>query len=301
MKPKFTAFLAIFVTLFFLASCSPKKLATKVVGQISTAGMVAVEDEQDVEFARAASPALIKTLEVLRGGNPKDETILALLSKAYGQYAFGFIEEDILSAKDNASYEKSKDRADIFYRRGMEFGIASLAQKGYMEKAFKSDFASFQRAVKKLGKNDIAALFWTAFNWANWLNLNLDDPSAIVDVPRIEAMVKRVLEIDPNYNYGSAKAMLAVMEVSRPKMLGGDPKKALALFEEAIKSSPDYLMTKVLFAQYYARSVQDKNLFTSTLEEVTSGDPTKIPSQRLANEMAKRRAAILLNSKQKLF
>jgi hypothetical protein len=301
MKIKITAVFITFIVLVFSASCSPKKLATHVVGQIGIDGMVAVEDEQDVWFARESSPALIKTLEVLRGGNPKDHIILALLSKAYGQYTFGFVEEEMLSAKDDDAYEKARNRANNFYRRGMEFGMLSLSQKSYMKKAFNSSLPDFEKELKKLGKKDIAALFWTAFNWANWLNLNLDDPSAIVDLPRIQAMIKRVLDIDANYNYGTAKTMLAVIEVSRPKMLGGNPQKSLTLFEEAIKAFPDYLMTKVLFAQYYARNVQNKELFTTTLENVESGDTSKIPGQRLSNEMAKRRAAILLKLKQKLF
>lgn len=289
------------LALTLLASCSPKKLTTNIIGDIGTAGMIAVEDEQDVAFAKEASPALIKTLEVLRAGNMKDPTILALLAKAYGQYTYGFTEEEMLSAKDAASYEKAKARANLFYRRGMEYGVASLAQKGFMNKAFKSSFPDFEKAVKKLGKKDIDALFWTAFNWASWLNLNLDDPTAIVDLPRIEAMAKRVVELKPDYNYGSALSLLAVIQISRPKMLGGDPAKAKNLFDDAMKVAPDYLMTKVLFAQFYARNVQDKTLFTSTLEEVKAGDASKVKGQRLANEMAKRRAEILLNSKQKFF
>ncbi len=290
------------LAVFFLVSCSPKKMATNVIGDISTSGMIALEDEEDVAFAKDASPALIKTLEVLRGGNPKDPTILTLLSKAYGQYTFGFTEEEMLSLeKTDPAYERLRARAELFYRRGKEYGIGSLIHKSGMKRAFKSSFQDFEKEIKKLGKKDVPALYWTAFNWANWLNLNLDDPSAIVDVPRVEAMIKRVIEISPDYNFGTAQAMLGVLEISRPKMLGGNPKKSLEHFEKAMSANPNYLMTKVLFAQFYAKATMNKDLYKSTLQEVLSADPSAISNQRLAGEMAKRRAKLLLDKRHSQF
>lgn len=285
-----------------LCACSAKKMATNVISEIATDGMAAVEGEEDVELARESALSLIKTLEVLRYGNLKNRDNLVLLSKAYGQYAFAFLEEDMLRHKKGGDdYERAYERAELFYRRGREFGIAALIECPAMRKAFKSPFPTFEKSLKKLSKRHVAALFWTAFNWAGWLNLNADDPTAIVDLPRIEAMTRRAIELDPDFFYGSAHALIATLAASRPKMLGGDPELALNEYNEAIKIASDYLMTKVLFAQYYARQIQDEGLFEQNLNAVLNADILKLPEQRLANEISKRRARLLLDMKERLF
>ncbi|MBT3181552.1 MAG: hypothetical protein HN337_03470 [Deltaproteobacteria bacterium] len=282
--------------------CSAKKIATDTIGKIATAGMASFENESDVEFARESAPALIKTMEVLRYGNKKNRDTLTLLAKAYGQYAFGFLEEDMLKYKRGSKeYIKARERAELFYRRGKEHGIAALIGNSGMKKGFKGPFPEFKRALQGLGKKYVPALFWTAFNWANWLNLKADDPMAIVDLPRIEAVVNRVLELDGTFCYGSAHALIATILSSRPKMLGGNPELAGKEFNEAISIEPNYLMTKVLYSQYYARRINDENLFETTLNEVITADLALLQSQMLANKLAKRRAQILLNMKKGLF
>ncbi|HQH80185.1 MAG TPA: TRAP transporter TatT component family protein [bacterium] len=294
--------LSTLIALISISACSPKHIATGVVADIGSSGMISMESETSVEFARSASPALIKTLEVLRYGNKKNSTALTLLSKAYGQYAFGFIENDMLSAKNGSPEKKSLlSDAELFYRRGKEYGIAALIKNKSMKKAFKSHVSLFEKEVKKMGKNDVDALFWTSFNWANWLNLNIDDPSAIVDLPRIEAMVRRVIELNENFYFGSAHAILGTIAASRPEMLGGEPELAKSEFIRAMEISPSNLMTKVMYAMYYARRIQDKKLFEDTLNDVIFSDVKPQDGQQLSNALAKIRAKRLLEMKEEVF
>jgi len=285
------------------SGCGMKKMATNIIGKIATDGMVAVESEEDVDFARQTAPSLIKTLEVLKQGNPKDARSLTLLSLSYGQYAFGFLEEDMLKFKKGSpEFEAARTRADLFYRRGREYGIAALISKGSMKTAFKSSIPDFKKAVSKLGKSEVPALFWTSFNWANYLNLHLDDPNTIVDLPRIQAMIDRVIELNPKFYYSSARAFKGVIAASRPKMLGGDPAIAQKEFKQAMDEAPGYLMTKVIYARYYTKQMQDQELFKKSLNEVLEADAVKnLPEQRLANELAKRMAKLLLLKEKELF
>jgi len=286
----------------FGAGCSMKKMTTKTIGKVATEGMVAVESEQDLEFARESIPPLIKTLEVLRYGDKKDRRTLVLLARAYGTYTFGFIEEEILKGP-----EGSKERAaaiataELFYRRGKEYGIAALIADSGFRRTFSGHFMDFKQAVSRMGKGYVPALFWTAFNWANWMNLNRDDPAAIVNIPKVQAMVDRVIELDPDFYYGSAHALKGVLAISRPKALGGDPATAKDELDCAMMIAPGYLMTKVLFAQYYARGTNDAPLFRSSLADVLAADPGELTDQRLANELAQRRAKLLLKQEEKLF
>ncbi len=282
--------------------CSMKKMTTKTMGRVATDGMVAVESEQDLDFAEEAIPSLIKTLEVLRYGDEGDRVTLTLLAKAYGTFTFGFVEERLLGLPEGSTeYQDEFQRAELFYRRGRDYGIAALMNDGGMKRSWKAPFPEFKKAVDGLGKKYAPALFWTAFNWANWMNLNRDDPQAVVGLPKVQAMVERVIELDPDFYYGSAHALRGVMAVSRPKMLGGDPELADRELREAMRISPDYLMTKVLYAQYYARQTNDAALFRSSLGEVIAADPAALEDQMLANKLAKRRAEILLKKEKQLF
>ena len=293
-----TAFLA----LLALQGCSAKKISTNVIGAISTDGMVAIESESDIEFAKEALPPIIKTLEVLSYGNRKDAAILALLAKAYGSYTFGFVEEDILRyPAGDPRHEAAKARAEVFYARGRDYGVSALETNSGMRRTMNAHFSDFKGALGGLGKKYTAALFWTAFNWANWINLNRDDPSAIVAMPKIQAMIDRVIKLDPDFFYGSAHAFKGVLACSRPEILGGNYSVAQQEFSAAMGKAPNYLMNRVLYAQYFARQMGDPALFRKELNDVIASDANTLPEQVLTNELARRRAEILLKMEKKLF
>lgn len=285
--------LLIVLPLFFLG-CSIKRSASTVVGHVAWDGQVILERESDVELARDATPSLILSFAVLAQGNPKDPIVAALLAKAYGQYAYGFYEEDLLRFRPlSRDHQQSYERASRFYALGMEAGLVAL---GNAESAF-----DFERKLKRFGKKDIPLLFWTAFCWGGWLNLHRDDPKALIGFPKVAALMDRVVELDPKFYFGVAEGFRAVLDASRPPMLGGNPSRAKARFEKALAIHPSYFMTKVLYAQYYAVQIQDRHLFDQLLREVIASDVTALPEQRLANEIAKRRAALLLKKGEQWF
>jgi len=291
-------FLIISVVLacLFASACSLKKMTTRTVGDISWDGSAILESEPDVQLARKNTIPLIISLEVFSAGDPNDRRYLALLAKSYSQYAFGFLEEDMIRYhdRDNEKYGESRARADIFYDKGKNYGQRSLATKSSMAKALNGPLPDMEKALNGWGKKDVPVLFWSAFAWGNWLNLHKDDPTAFVDTPRVQALAERAVELEPDYNYGAGLSLLGAIHASRPPMLGGDPKKAMEYFDRAIEAAPNYLMNKVMAAQYAAVQTQDRALFKRLLNEVLAADAAALPEQRLANELAKRRAALLL-------
>lgn len=292
---------AIIVSMF--SACGMKKVATATIGKLAVDGTSVLESEQDIELAKNSTPSLILTLEVLAKGNPNDKRMLTLLARSYGQYAFGFLEEDILKYKDTdpSLYKKASDRADLFYKRGRDYGLSALWSKKEQERVLSLPQDAFEKELLKFGKGRAGSLFWTAFCWGNFINLHRDDVLIFADISRVEAIVKRVLKLDPSFYYGSAHSFLGSIASSKPAMLGGQQKTAEDEFKAAMEVSSGYLMTKVLFAQYYAVQYQDKALFDKLLDEVKNSDANVLPEQRLANELAKRRAEILLEKGKKYF
>jgi hypothetical protein len=148
----------------------------------------------------------------------------------------------------------------------------------------------------------VPILFWTATCWVNWIRLNLDSMEALSELPRVEAMMRRVLELDEGFHYGGAHLFMGIWYASRPKIAGGDLKKAQEHFLKALDlGQRKFLMAYVYYASYYARKIMDKELFTSTLQKVLETPAETSPDLILLNTIAKRQAKELLSHGEEYF
>lgn len=285
------------------SACGIKKTTSQVMASMAWDGQVVLEREKDVDLARQASLPLVSMLAVFGQSAPGLANMAALQAKGYGQYAYAFFEEDLLRyhGKDEAKYQETLTRARDFYQNGLNAGLQALNQKKSYRQALKGSVSELEKVLRSAGNEDVPLLFWTAFNWANLLNLSRADVNAVAALPKVEALISRVRELDPSYVCGSPLLFSGVIAASKPPMLGGNPAKAKADFEAAFKLQPNYLMGRVLFAQYYAVQVQDAELFEKMLREVFAADAGLLPEQELSNQLAKRRAQLLLERKNEFF
>jgi len=56
------------------------------------------------------------------------------------------------------------------------------------------------------------------------------------------------------------------------------------------------LLMYYLYAKFYAYQVQDRDLFVKTLEKIIQTPADKYPDMAFANELAKRKAKVLLDN-----
>ena len=142
----------------------------------------------------------------------------------------------------------------------------------------------------------VAAMYTLASSWAGYLQAHSDQWDAIADLPKIERLLLRVVEIDPGHDHGQAYLYLGVLNSLRPEAVGGKPELGRSYFEKAIALSGGHnLYAKTLFAQYYARLVFNQQLHDRLLNEVIAADP-KSPGFTLTNTLAQDRARKLLAS-----
>lgn len=290
-------FTCVAVVLLVFSGCTPKQIASDITSQILRDGAPAFEAESDVEIGETAGLTMLKMLEAFQHDNPKNKNYLILLSRSYANYAFAFLEWNVMKNKDvdQVAYDRNFARAKRFYEQGKDFGLRVLTRNGAFSKAYKKDLDTFKKALKGMGRGQLPALFWTAFNWGSYINLNKDSPLAIAEFPKAEAIMARVLELDENYFYSTPHLFFGFSYGSRPPMFGGDPKKSKEHFEKGIAAyRRRFLMGLVMYAQSYAVQNQDRALFDQLLNEVVATDANIMPEQRLANELAKLRAQWLL-------
>jgi len=252
-------------------------------------GAQAFYEEPDPELAKDSMASQLKLLEAFIKNEPDNATLLVLASQAFGGYAFLFIEDT------------QPDRAREFYLRGRAYGLTLLSKNKAFRKLETRSLGQLEKALNSVGDDDIPALFWTAYNWAGWINLSKNSPDAVAGLPKVAAIMRKVQELSPGFYHGGPNLFLGSYYSALPRMMGGDPAKSKEYFETAWKdSSSHFLMAKVLEAKYYAVAIQDKQLFTKLNSEVlTATDAT--PDVRLANEVAKLKAKQLLEKINELF
>lgn len=277
-----------------VGGCNIKKLTANTTAKNLEYGSVAMDREADLEFARYAFPASLKTIETFLVSSPENRSLLLLLARGYNAYAFGFVEADLEHAQldgPEEAVESLSRRAKIHYLRGREYGFRWLGRPALEEAARKGDLEALDAELARLEKEDAPGLFWTVYGWASAVNLAKDDPEMMAGLPVIERLMNRVLELDPDYNAGAPYALVGVYHASKPPALGGDPKMAKDYFDQGMAAHGESnLLLPYLYARFYAPMVQDRALFDTMIGKVADADVTAHPELRLTNEIARDRA-----------
>ncbi len=290
-------FAAFIVAGSLLSGCAA--LGNILAGPAESQG-AAFEEMGDYEAAARKAPGDLGLLDSLMGVVADHSGMNAIAAKNYGGYAFGFV-EPVAGPLDTPDPE-AVAKAKAWYVRGRDAGLKALRRLSAFVAAEAADMESFNAALQGFSREDVPGMFWTAYNWGQLIMLSKDEPELVAELPRVLALIDRVKELDPGYYHGSAHAFEMVNAASRPQLLGGQPEVALAAHARAVavdgltaEGGPAKFMTHdVMFAQFYAVQIQDPELFKKTLQQVLDTPADVLPSARLANVIAKRRAQVLL-------
>ncbi len=270
----------------FITGCSLQKLALKTTTGLFAYGIDAFYSEPDLEIAETAIASNLKLLDGFHLADPQNKKILELLAQGYAGFALAFLED------------QAPERASRIYLRARDYGFLRLQKTRAFKNGIPKKESDFVAQLPLLKKSEVPQLFWTAFAWAGWVNLNRDDPQAVFDLSKVKAMMNRVLELDDNFFFGSAHLFWGSTYGSIPKMLGGDPEKALEHFEKAKKISDNkFLIAQVYEAKYYAATTLNETLFDQLLNQVINAPEDVLPGYELMTAVAKRKAKELLAKK----
>ena len=303
---RYALILALLSSMF---ACDIGKMTVDTTSKVLARAHPAMEQESDYLTAARALPASLKTIEAFHMVDPTNTRLKKLLAEGYCQYGSGFVEdewEDAVARGDSEAAEEHSRRATKAFFRCMGYGLELLGAD--WKRSIQGEVAQTEAMTAKVGNSKRDALMWTAIGLASAINQNKDDASLIAHVPKIPLMLNRVVELD-NKSNNSNKAKralphiaLAMLHLSLPPALGGQPEEGKKHFEEADRLTDNkFLLIKVLFARNYAVMTQNRELFRSTLVTVLQTDPAIWPDQRLANEIAHRRARRYLKQEKEWF
>jgi len=259
------------VILFFLASgCT-----TVIVRPFMDPLTLALQKQTDLKLIEEGAPSLLLLLDGLIDSDPDNESFLMTGAKAYGGYA-SILNED-----------GQVDRAVNMSIKAKRYGITLLKQLPGLENIDNSSLDDIEHALGQIGSSKVGHLFWGAYGWAVWIQYQQGAPAAMADLPIVEQIMLRVVELDETYYYGGAHIFLGTYYGSRPKMFGGKPEASRKHFERALAiNKRQYLLTQVAYAESYARTVFDRDLYLKLLAEVIK-QPLKNDDLASSNKLAK--------------
>jgi hypothetical protein len=283
----------IFLILFVLtipAACISNKQMT--VGSAATLLEEVAKSsykQSDLRVIREGMPAYLMLIDGMVEAVPDNARLLITAAQAYASFASAFVENE------------DKDFARALYKKAKVYALRSLEMRG-LKNPVSIPFNEFEAGLNQFDRDDVPYMFWTGTCWGSWIRLNLGSMAAIAELPRVEALMKRVLVLDEQFYFGGPHLFMGIWFASRPKIAGGDLAKSNAHFKKALAFSENqFLMTQIYYADQYARKALDKDLFVATLENVLDTPADSIPELTLLNTVAHKRAKEMLEQVDEYF
>ena len=257
-----------------LTSCSSSsinKFAAKSSANLLYEVGKDLESEQDFDFFKDAVPANLKVVEGMLSLDPNNSTLLATLTKGYTAYAFAIREtqyqEFLYSNAKEEVLESLKEQTLISYSKAHQFGQRYFASKGL----------SFDKVIelqndpellkKKLDENlgssieAIESVMFTAQSLGTIINLRKDEMGLIARLPIVKTLFDWSCQKKPDLAFGACDIFYGTYELSRPKMLGGNPELGKKIFQDAIKKYPENWLIAVSYLQFGAIPLSEKEIF----------------------------------------
>lgn len=270
-----TGLFLLIACLFLLTGCV--KLALRASPSLIDSLTKSIFAECDPQLAAAAIPSDLKLLEGLLREDSSNSTLLQALCRGFSGYALLFVEPD------------DPERASGLYLRARNYGLRALGATERLVGPGAGDRHGVEEWLQALPQDRVEPLFWTVLAWSAWLRNNLDKPSALAQIGTLERCLDHVIKNKPGLLYGAPLIVKGVLLAARPRMLGGNLNQARTCFEEALRlSGRRFLLAQYYFARYYAVASQEKDLFYSLAEEITSRSPEEPADVCLINTVIRR-------------
>jgi len=241
-----------------------------------------LEKQTDLELLEDGTPSLLLLLDGLIASDPDNVHLLMTATKAYAAYA-------------SILYEEGKtERAANLSATASDYGISLIKQLPGLENINSQTLDEIKKALTKIRPARVDYLFWGAYGWATWIQYQEGAAAAMADLPTVELIMLRVVELDDTYYYGGAHIFLGSYYGSRPQIYGGKPENSRQHFERALEiNKRQFLLTQVAYAQTYARMMFDRELYVALLTEVLE-QPLTDSAAASSNTLAKKMAEKLL-------
>jgi len=270
-------------------------MAIKSVADGLSGGNSSVFASDDVpEFVRDAIPFGLKFNETILTEVPDHKGLLLATASGFTQYAYAFLqlEADMTEETDYAKAVTLRNQARRLYLRSRDYAVRAieLDHPGFMA-ALRSNPAA---ALEPMMPKDIPSLYWIGVSWAASISLSKADLDMLSELYLVDAVMKRALELDPDYRNGALHEFYITFDGSRPEAMGGSIERARNHFNRAVELTKGAKAAPyVSLAENVSVRIQDTDEFNDLIDKALSIDPDSEPGYRLENILSQRRATWL--------
>ncbi|MCA9706838.1 MAG: hypothetical protein KDK70_13380 [Myxococcales bacterium] len=254
----------------------------------SVESMIAKGDES---WAKRTDPAAIRAAlaewEKAAELEPKNLAVLVKLTRGYYFLADGYLRDN------EKEYLDAMDKAVKWGERAM------VAASPDFEAKMRSG-AKIPEAVATVPKEGVPAMYWYASALGKWAKKK-GFAVLVGQKDNVKATMDRCLALDPNFYYGGPHRYFGAFYAVAPPFAGGDLEKSKVHFNKSLEIEPNYLGTKVLWAQELAVKQQDEETFEALLNEVLAAPDDAIPELTPESIVEKGKAKELLAEREDLF
>jgi hypothetical protein len=292
------------------AGCDIGKITVNTTSKVLVRAQPSLQQEPDYELARQAIPGALKTIEGFWIVDPGNKNLIKLLTEGYCQYGTAFVEDDWEVAKlarDLPAAEYHNTRSTKIFTRCLNFALASLGKR-WQKDLFGDDKTVTELLLEEGKPSRRFGMLFTALALGSIINHNLSQVDLLGYLPTVEMVLNHVLELDkkkPPKDLAHAAlphVALGMLHTGRPVAMGGQPDRARAHFEQALKiTGGKFLLARTLMAYRVGLAKNDRKFFHDQLKQVLETAPSVWPEQRLANEVAHRKARRYLSKEKELF
>lgn len=291
-----------------LASCATtydEKLGTKLEKSAS-----AEEQEKATALIAEADALWTERLDEtkLKQGLSKWEEAVKLapsaelLTKlARGHYLLG---DGHYAVADNV------EARDAEYQLGLDWANEALKLAAPEYAASKAGGAKHVDAIKLAGADAVSPMYWYSANLGKWA-ASKGFATRLKYKDDLKATMDQVKALDETFFYAASWRYFGGYEAATAGIAGGSLDKSKENFEKAIQLAPNYLGTKVLYADFLCPKLQKdedgdgtadgKKLFQRLLDEVIAADPAIDPAIEAENRIEQKKAKKLLAKIDELF
>ena len=283
-----------------ISGCSLQTMAVNAV-MPTIANPEVYLSEEDPELVRDALPFLLKTVESVLEATPSRKDALLFANNGFLLYANAFLQHDAAIA-EWTDYERAaelNERARRMYLRARDYGLrlVEIEHPGITGSLLEDPLA----AVMVFDVEDVETLYYLGGAWMLAINLSLDRPALVADLPSARALLDRALLLDESYDRGGLLSAFITVE-SVGEALGGSYQRAREHFDRAVALS-EGLDAGPYISMAVGVSIAQENRqeFVELLETALAIDVNKEPANRLLNVLSQKRARMLLDHVDDLF
>jgi len=299
----------------FLPACDLGQFTVRTTAKVLVRAQPSMQMESDYQLAHDALPGALKTIEGFWVVDPENENLIAILTEGYCQYGTAFIEDDweiAKFAKKLDEIEAHNARATHIFTRCLNYALKQLGAN--WQKELFGTPEDFAKVAKATGAGKRNPMMWSALALGSIINHNLNRVEMLSYLPTVKIILDRVLELDkaklpsradyaalPHVAYG-------MLYSAASAQFGGRADLAKLEFETALKLTADkdhpdgrLLLARTLMGYRLGLMTNDRKFFHDQLKQVLETPPSVWPEQRLANEVAHRRARRYLSHEKEMF